>query len=129
MIDEKEIKELEKEVIDGILRNFVQILSISLEDDIVYEFSETTELKLCLKFLESIFFEKRYKGINEIKNMIDRISFSETLKKIPKNTQMQNPSYQTAQKKALKWLNHSKMVDWLLSNKIIEIIFLKSFHI
>ena len=87
VIDEKEIKELEKETIDSILRHFSQILSICYGEEEVYQFTELHELKLCVKFLTSMYFDKRYKGINEIKNIIDKINITETLKKIPVNHQ------------------------------------------
>jgi len=66
-ISNTDIKTIDKEEISKILEK----ITVSEDDS---EVIENLELSLALKFIQCPFMEKRLKGINEVKDMIERIS-------------------------------------------------------
>jgi hypothetical protein len=72
-MSEKELKELDKEAIGRLLIDIKDFLLLSMSEAETSELLETTGLFVALRFLKSTYLEKRLKGLNDIKIMIDRI--------------------------------------------------------
>jgi len=70
-MEDKDIKNVEKEDISKLFTSLNLFLNIGMSsEDAAREF-ETTQLALSLRFLVSSNLEKRLKGLNDIRNMID----------------------------------------------------------
>ena len=72
-MSEKEIKEIDKEVVSKVLNDIKDFLSLHYTDAETSELVESNQLFMAHRFLKSTYLEKRLKGLNHIKNMIDRI--------------------------------------------------------
>ena len=75
LITEKEIKDLDHEMIISLLNDTNACLLNILSKEEVYSLTENLELHLALTFLRSPFFEKKLKGIHEIKEMVFKIDY------------------------------------------------------
>lgn len=72
-MSEKELKELDKEVIGKVLNDLKDFLSLGMSNQETSQLIEETQLYVALRFLKSTYLEKRLKGLNDIKMIIDRI--------------------------------------------------------
>ena len=72
-MSEKELKELDKEVVGRLLNEVKDFLLLSYSDIETAELIESNQLFIALRFLKSTYLEKRLKGLNDIKHLIDRI--------------------------------------------------------
>ena len=71
-LTENEIKELDKEIIKesiSVLRDYINITDSQNSNMI----AEMTELKIAEKYLRCPFFEKRVRGINDLKDIYFKI--------------------------------------------------------
>lgn len=75
-MSEKEVKELEKDQIFQMLNNLTDFFRLGLDDNDIAKLSETMTLQLSLRFLKSENLEKRLKGLNEIRLMVERVNES-----------------------------------------------------
>jgi hypothetical protein len=73
---EKELKEIDKESVGRMLNDLRDFLSLGLNDAETSEIIESNILIMALRFLKSVYLEKRLKGISDIKNMIERIEWA-----------------------------------------------------
>lgn len=78
--------------------------------------SELKELQIAQRYLRCPFFEKRVRGINELKEIYIKVSNSQS-----KNRQA-NESY-------TKWLNLEKYSQWIVNEKIVQFIFVENPHV
>ncbi len=72
-MSEKEIKEIDKEVVSKVLNDIKDFLNLHYTEAQTSELVESNQLFMAHRFLKSTYLEKRLKGLNHIKNMIDRI--------------------------------------------------------
>jgi ubiquitin carboxyl-terminal hydrolase 9/24 len=72
-MSEKELKELDKEVVGRLLSEVKDFLLLSFSDIQTAELIESNQLFIALRFLKSTYLEKRLKGLNDIKHLIERI--------------------------------------------------------
>ena len=105
-ISNKELKDLNKETFTSILQSTKKLLFDYDRRQDFSELIEKAELDLGLKLLKCPFMEKRLKGLNEIKEMIEKISF--------RGTYFQGGTRGTV------WLKAPVLVDWILENKVVE---------
>lgn len=78
--------------------------------------SELKELQIAQRYLRCPFFEKRVRGINELKEIYIKVSNSQS-----KNRQ--------AGENYSKWLNLEKYSQWIINEKIVQFIFLENPHV
>lgn len=122
-ISDKEIKDLDRDILVRFLTRSQNILSYYFQQDEIALMVETAELDLSLKFLTCPYFEKRLRGINEIKELTEKIELHEDFAKDP-----QQYSSLFSQKMTKK-LNARMFIDWINKNKIFELILGDSIHI
>ncbi len=76
-LTEKEIKDIDKNFVYTFVNDVRIVLEKHFKEEEVCEFIEKIKLELSLRFLTSPFLEKRLKGINEIKEISERIEYKE----------------------------------------------------
>ena len=79
-MSEKEIKEIDKEVVSRVLSEMKDFLSLHYSETETFEMVERNQLLMAYRFLKSTYLEKRLKGLNHIKNMIEKIEMAEKIK-------------------------------------------------
>ena len=124
IISDKEIKELDKELLSRLLIKAQELLCTYYPAEDIYELTEVAELELALKFLTCPYFEKRLRGINEIKEMSEKIDIHEHI--IRNNG---HANLVTTQYKTTKYFNAKKFIKWIFDNKIFDLILGDSMHI
>jgi hypothetical protein len=78
------------------------------------ELVETIQLKVAAKLLKCPFLEKRVRGINEFKDILDKV----------RNSERHHKSYLEANGiEHSQWLTFERLIKWILDEKIIEFIF------
>jgi len=75
-MSEKEIKEIDKELVSKVLTEIKDFLNLHYSDAETSEIIESNQLFMAHRFLKSTYLEKRLKGLNHIKHMIDKIEFA-----------------------------------------------------
>ncbi|CDW78729.1 UNKNOWN [Stylonychia lemnae] len=137
-ISEKELKEIDKEIIGRVLNDLKEFLTLFLNEEETAEIVETNQLLVALRFLKSTYLEKRLKGISEIKFMIERLDMAQKQAQIQILQQQQrfankmyfdNEMNQLKNFRSPKWLTQEKMRDWLLNEKILEIVLGENTHL
>lgn len=123
VISNRDIKDLDKEIAMKFLQKAQELLCQYYKAQEIYEFLEVAELELAFKFLTCQYLEKRLKGINEIKEISEKIEFHEHLARTG-NTQVLLTST-----KCTKYLNAKLFIKWLVDNKFFELILGDSIHI
>ncbi len=73
-IGDRDLKELDKDLIARTLRNMKEFLMLHFEQQEANKMIDTTELLMALRFLKSPYMEKRLKGLNEIKSIVEKVS-------------------------------------------------------
>ena len=115
-LSDSEIKELDKDILRGIIevqKEYMVVIMPSEAD----KTAELRELQIAQKYLRCPFFEKRVRGINELKEIYYKVNNS-TMKG------RNNDQYQYT-----KWLNFEKYSQWITSEKIIDFIFMENPHV
>mmetsp|Transcript_29753 Transcript_29753/g.22069 ORF Transcript_29753/g.22069 Transcript_29753/m.22069 type:complete len:91 (-) Transcript_29753:91-363(-) len=79
-LTENEIKELDKEIIRDTISVLQDYIMLSSGPD-PYEVAELYELKIAEKYLRSPFFEKRVRGINDLKEIFYKVKNSQQVSK------------------------------------------------
>ncbi|CAG9315438.1 USP34_5 [Blepharisma stoltei] len=102
----RDIKDLDKEVISDILIKFRRLMNEFDRKNDYWDLIEMAELDIAVKCLKSPYFEKRIKGLNEIKDMAERV--------------MQRGVFVQGYSKGTRYLTPSLMSEWLIREKIIE---------
>lgn len=114
-INEKEMKDLDTNLVFSLLRDIPFLFDENYQKEIS-KINEESELQFCLKLLKSLYLEKRLKGINELKEFIDRVD--------PLNEY----KYRDTNKK-LRYFNKELLLQFFIDNQIIEFIMGENFHI
>lgn len=120
-ISDVEIKELEIEQVQSLFRAMEEFLLQVGHKEVVeefYEFKEIQCLNLYLRLMDSPSFEKKLKGINGIREYVAKLESAQDESDDPKS-----------QKETLKHVDADKFTEWVLENKIIELIYEKYMHI
>lgn len=99
-ISDREIKELDKEMVLRILRNLQAMEIICLEE------LDILELDIYRKYISSQFFEKKLKALNDLKDFLEKIKIDERKNYI----RTQTPE------KAIRWLLEQKIIENLIKN-------------
>ena len=123
-LSEKEIKEIDKELFSKILSDASNLLLNKYSQEEVSKIIESTELDLSLRFLKSPIFEKRIKGINEIKEILERIEFRETLTRMNEN--IVNFSFGS---KTTKYITAEIFLKWISENEVMKSVLGDSMHV
>lgn len=71
---DKEMKELDKDSLMEVLWSFKSFLFLGMEDDEVFRTIEWLQLSFAVRFLKTTYLEKRLKGVQDLRNIIDRAS-------------------------------------------------------
>lgn len=124
LLTDKEIKDFDRDFISGFIADTKTLFQQYLPEENVNKLLETLELDLALKYLKSPFFEKRLKGVNEIKEISERIEMTENYA-----SSTENYYYQISRKKFMKYLTSDLFLKWISENKIVEILLGDSMHV
>lgn len=73
-MSEKELKEVDKEIIGRLLNDVKDFLLLSFSEMETAELIESTQLFVALRFLKSTYLEKRLKGLNDLKTLIEKVN-------------------------------------------------------
>ena len=111
-LDEKEIKDINKESIPVALSLMKGILKLEYSDERASKIIETHEMMLSLKLLQSPFLEKRLNGLADIRKMIDKME-------LPQIISQQKPS---------SGFNSEYLAEWIIKNNILGIILNENAH-
>ena len=76
---DNEIKELDKDIIGGILKSLRSFLSIAKEEEDIAELIEKIQISFAARFLKTTYLEKRLKGVSEIRGIIEKVDARTTL--------------------------------------------------
>ena len=120
-ISDVEIRELEIEQVQSLFKAMEELLLQVGHQEMIeefYEFKEMQSLNLYLRLMDSPSFEKKLKGINGIREYVAKLESAQDESDDPK-----------AQKETLKHVDAEKFTEWVLENKIIELIYEKYMHI
>lgn len=118
-LTENEIKEIDKDILRetiDILKRYIKIYEPQSADQI----AELYELNIAAKYLRCPFFEKRVRGINDLKDIYYKVKNS---------TQPNKQSLDNQGIEYTKWLNPEKYANWIISEGIIDFIFRENPHV
>ena len=121
-LSDKEIKDLDKDILSRFITSAQALLIHHYPKDEVFLIIETAELDLALRFLTCPYFEKRLKGINEIKDLTEKIDLHEHFAKHPS----QYSSMYSG--KSTRYLSAEHFINWIYKNKVFELILGDSMH-
>ena len=79
-LSENDVKKCDMDQIEMLLTQVNILLNIALDKQDRCKIIETTEIMISLRFLKSSNFERRIRGLQNIRNMIDRVVKTEKLK-------------------------------------------------
>jgi len=113
-LNQKEIKEFNKEVIEMLLVSLAVIGKYLDSRGNPYENVEILELQIAMKLITCPFLEKRVKGINELNEIINKVK----ARAVNSLTQVQS-----------KWLTSSILVEWLEVNNVVATLFSENSHL
>lgn len=139
-MSEKELKEVDKEVMGRLLNEIKDFLTLHYSDIETAELIESNQLFIALRFLKSTYLEKRLKGLNDIKHLIERIDagikqsqrFQGDYSRMGKNQDqdMIGINMGPGQKlKPPKWLSAEALKEWLIQQKVLETVFGENTHL
>ena len=86
-LSEQDVKNCNKDQVDQIMIDLNQVLSIGMLTTERAQIIELTELQIGLRFLKSTNLEKRVKGLQDIRYMIDRVNKTHQLANYNKRMQ------------------------------------------
>lgn len=121
-ISDKEIKDLDKEILTQFIQRCQALLIHYLPKEEVFLMTEMAELDIALRFLTCPYFEKRLKGINEIKDLTEKIDVYEQIARTGAN-------YNHFVGKATRYISAKVFIEWVEKNKIFELILGDSLHV
>jgi ubiquitin carboxyl-terminal hydrolase 9/24 len=108
----KEIKDMDREQASLMLANVSSQVAGQSVDFNPHKFVEDGELSLSLKFFQSPYLEKRIRGLNDLKDMVERVK----------------PGKAAGSRQA-RYLTGSTLAEWILEVRLIETIFGENPHI
>lgn len=122
-LTDKEIKDFDKDFASNFINETKTLFLQHFPEETIHQIVETLELELALKYLKSSFFEKRIKGVNEIKEICERIEYSQNY------SSHDNYYYQISRRRSMKYLTSEIFLKWLSENQVVEIILGDSMHV
>jgi ubiquitin carboxyl-terminal hydrolase 9/24 len=132
-MSEKEVKNCSKDQVEHVLYDLNQILTIGMTVNERSWVIETTELNIALRFLKSSNLEKRLKGLQDIKTMVERVVKTHRSNKIQQkisNWKSINDAENDFNKLAdTGYFTIPLMYKWLKENKVIETIVGEGAHL
>ena len=114
-LDEKEIKDLNKDNILYSLYSMKGFLRLIYNEEQVEKIIDSNEKLIFIKFLESPYLEKRLNGLTEIKRLIDSVEPSNLQRVYSRIPQ-------------LKYITSDDLVKWIIQNNILEKIINENAH-
>lgn len=121
-INSQEIKEIDQTLVLKLLQEAQSLLCKYPKPEEIYEFTETVQLELAIKFLSVQRIEKRLAGIKWIREIAKKVATSEEYRK-QGNAQIISTSPEST-----KYLNVTIFGELLLRNNTFEIILGDSIH-
>ena len=73
---------------------------------------ERLEMKLAFQFIKCPFFARKVRGVNDLKEILDRTINSE-------NKKARSASYDP-RSRSTKWINYDRFIDFMTENKVLE---------
>jgi len=131
---EAEIKSCHKDQIDNVVADLEKILLVGMERAESSKRAELTFLNVGLRYLKSQQLEKRIRGLQDIRTMIDRVWKTKLLPSM-RHSYHQNwdvlfDSDLDFQKLAVtQYLTPDLIAEWLTENKVFDTIFGESAHL
>jgi hypothetical protein len=135
---DKEIKEMDKEVLPGVLNQLNNFLQISKGDDVIAELIEKIQLSFAERFLKTTYLEKRLKGVADLRTLIERVQARHQIERARKRAIESGASLNkvppyivnsTGQKtRPTNYLERSALTQWLQAQKIPELLFGEGAH-
>jgi len=110
-LTDKEVRELDKLLVTKTIATLKMFLNL-FDPEQTARKAESLELKVAERCLKSAFFEKRVKGLNELKEMYWRVRNSANKDFQPK----------------VQWLTLERLGEWLEAAGILEFVFLENPH-
>lgn len=129
---DKEMKELDKDSLMEVLFSFKSFLLLGIEDDEVYRTIEWLQLSFAVRFLKTTYLEKRLKGVQDLRNLIDRANANTQMqiqrKKMKDGQQVRNLSHMVYSDGGTKvrptsYLDVEIVKDVLIKEKVAETLF------
>ena len=131
-MSEKDIKEVDKDEICGVLPRLSEFFRVGMTPSEGAEVVERSSLYIALRFLKSENLEKRLKGLNDIRYMVDRVQqlwrYERFKARSGGNAYQYKMQYESRFNPS-KFMNVESMSQWLLENQVLEIILGGSAHI
>ena len=118
-IDAKDIKDINKEQISGSMLAIKDLLKLQFSDEEASKIVETHEMLLSRKFIQSPYLEKRLQGVGDIRKLIEKTE--------PASTSQRHIVQASLQQSNL-WFTGDYLAKWIISNKILEVIFNENVH-
>ena len=119
-IGDRDLKELDKDLIARTLRNMKEFLMLHYGQEEANKMIDTTELLMALRFLKTPYMEKRLKGLNEIKAIVEKVSHKQGFSTGAKNktSRRHDPYYQSYHYSGSSWSynnpsSYSYNVTWI----------------
>ena len=141
-MSEKDIKEIDKEVVSRVLNEIKDFLTLHYSESETSELVESNQLFMAHRFIKSINLEKRLKGLNHIKNMIDKIEAGSKQmsggmmnrggysKQSNDQDQEMNGGIMVGGKlKPPKWLTSEYLKNWILEQHVLETVLGDNTHL
>jgi len=122
-LTDKELKEVDKDKLSKVLIDLKQFMSLGMDDSETAQIVEQTQLYIALRFLKSNNLEKRLKGLNDIRYMVERVLQAYKVAKRARNGASTNwqPNFEDKVKPS-EHMTTQSMKEWLVENKVLEII-------
>lgn len=126
---EKELKEIDKETVSGVLFNMKDFFTLAMTDVETAELVEKTQLSMALRFLKSTYLEKRLKGISDIKAIIERVEHAMTRKNALTKMNAEFDTIGTKSLRPMKFITPDFLKQWLVDSNILSIVFGENTHL
>lgn len=124
---EKNLKDADKDVMTRLVSGLKHFLMLSHTEKETAQIIETTQLYVSLRFLQCGNLEKRLKGLNDIRTMVERV-----LQMNKSERKRKYGIYEEVEESKLppsEFLTTDTLCDWLHSNRVLEIILGGNNHI
>ena len=140
-IGDRDLKELDKDLIARTLRNMKEFLMLHYGAEEANKMIDTTELLMALRFLKTPYMEKRLKGLNEIKAIVEKVSHKQgfsTGSKDKASSRRHDPYYQSYSYSggsgwnynnmsgygysSTTWIDAEFLINWIKDSQLLDIL-------
>lgn len=134
---DKEIKELDKDTLAGLIASFRTFLRIAKPAAEIAELAEQIELSFATRFLKTTYLEKRLQGLSDLRRLADgtgaRWALERQRQKRGETGQPGRlPAYLTtaggAKIRPTEHLDRASLRDWMIQEKVAETLFAEGSH-